>query len=481
MELSPIPWLLVIPMFWAVLSLLLPARWEDWIALPGVAIQILAAGALLQGLLSAGPQHYALGDWPAPLGITLASDGLAVTFVMLTALVATACAVCMPVYRRKEPAAYRYFWPLVWFLWAALNTIWFSADIFNLYVGLEMMSLAAAGLVALTGSTPATAAAMRYLLAALFGSLAYLLGVALLYGAYGTLSLHQLSSLAQPGVTTLIALGIMVAGLLFKTALFPLHGWLPPAHSNALTPASVLLSALVVEAPFYILLRLWINLGPGLSTAAAQLLGFLGTGAVIWGSWMALKELQLKMLVAYSTVAQIGYLFLFFPLMTGTAPETARLAWDGTLLYAVSHATAKAAMFLAAGSLILATGSPEVRSLAGTSGLRPLSLASFGLASMTLMGLPPSGGFTAKWLLLQSVLTSGQWWWLPALLLGGLLTAAYVFRVFYVSFLPNPHGNAFRHPPLTLELAALMLALTGLPLGLAAAGILTLMRTGVSL
>jgi multicomponent Na+:H+ antiporter subunit D len=425
--------------------------------------------SLAHQVVTVGTQHHALGNWAAPLGIALIADGLAVGMVVMTTLVSSACCIYAAGYLRDQPAANAYFWPLTWFLWAALNVIWLSADIFNLYVGIELLGLAAVGLVALAGNAEALAAAMRYLLAALLGSLAYLLGVALLYAAYGTLALPDLAQLAEPQPTTLVALALMTVGLLLKTALFPLHAWLPPAHGGSLTPVSALLSALVIKASFYILLRLWLALGPEAAPlAAANVLGALGAGAVFWGGWMAWRQTRLKQLVAYSTVAQIGYLFLFFPLAFGTSAEAGRLAWDGTLLMLLSHAFAKAGMFLGAGNLILATGSPLISNLAGIGRFRPLSLFSFGLAGVSLMGLPPSGGFTAKWLLLHSALSSGQWWWLLVLVFGGLLSAAYVFKVFQQSFLEGPRRDRFDSPSLSLELSALALALTSIVLGLAA-------------
>jgi formate hydrogenlyase subunit 3/multisubunit Na+/H+ antiporter MnhD subunit len=131
-------------------------------------------------------------------------------------------------------------------------------------------------------------------------------------------------------------------------------------------------------------------------------------------------------------------------------------------------------MFLAAGNLIRAIGSDQVADLAGVSRFLPLSLLGFGLAGVSLMGLPPSAGFTGKWLLLQSALASGQWWWIAVLLLGGLLSAAYVFRVFHYSFIEGPQRDLFAHPPLLLDLAALALTLGGIALGLAAAPVAAL-------
>jgi multicomponent Na+:H+ antiporter subunit D len=232
---------------------------------------------------------------------------------------------------------------------------------------------------------------------------------------------------------------------------------------------SALLSALVIKGSFYILMRLWLVLGPGVTPElTAQLLGVLGAGAVFYGGWMAWRQHHLKQLVAYSTVAQIGYLFLFFPLVTGTGPEAARLAWDGTLMMLVAHALAKAALFLSAGNLILAVGSPQISHLVGISRFRPMSLFSFGLAGVSLMGLPPSGGFTGKWLLLHSAILSGQWWWLIVLFLGGLLSAAYVFKVFRMSFREGPQIDRSVTPPLTLDVVALVLAASAILIGLTA-------------
>lgn len=473
-----LPWVVILPLGAAIVTVLLPHAWRTAASMAAIAPQLLAAVLLLRDLVVLGPRTYALADHAAPLGIALLADGPGTTLVLLTAVVAGVCFVHAAASLRGL-SANAHFWPLAWFLWAALNTIWLSADLFNLYVGLELLGLAAVGLVALKGSAEALAAAMRYLLAALLGSLAYLLGVALLYGAYGTLALADLQALATPGTTTMVALAFMTLGLLLKTALFPLHAWLPPAHGGALPPVSALLSALVIKASFFILLRLWFALGSdAASLALAWMLGLLGAGAVFWGGWMAWRQTRLKHLVAYSTVAQIGYLFLFFPLVAGAAPQAAALAWDGTMLMLVSHALAKAGMFLAAGNLVLATGSPRIVDLSGISRFRPLSLLGFGLAGVSVMGLPPSGGFTAKWLLLQSALTSGQWGWIAVLVFGSLLSAAYVFKVFRHSFVEGPKRDHFESPSIVLEVGALALALAAIAVGLAAHAPLAWLRIG---
>ena len=146
------------------------------------------------------------------------------------------------------------------FLLAGLNGLFLAADIFHLYVTLELLGFAAVSLAALAGKRAAVVAAMRYLLVSLSGSLFFLFGVAILYAAYATVDLTALAGKVQPGPLAWSALALMAAGLLIKGAVFPLHFWLPPAHANAPTPVSALLSALVVKASFYILLRLWFEL-----------------------------------------------------------------------------------------------------------------------------------------------------------------------------------------------------------------------------
>ncbi|WP_194756885.1 complex I subunit 5 family protein [Aliidiomarina indica] len=461
------PILLIIPLAFAILTLLLPRNWARATIIPGLVLQVGAAVLLCIQIYHDGPQDYALGDWQAPLGISLIADGFSVTLLALTSLVAALCAVYAQYFLTRYPREQRYFWPLFWFLLAALNGIWLAGDLFNLYVGLELLGLSAVGMVALTAEKTTLKAALDYLYAALFGSLAYLAGVALLYGAYGTLSIVQLSEMAAANPTTQVALGLMTVGLLLKTAIFPLHYWLPPAHGGALAPVSALLSALVVKASFYILALLWLDVGAlAVTVNAAQAMGFLGAGAIFWGSWQAFQTRQIKMLVAYSTVAQLGYLMLLFPLAIGVSEAAAHLAWQGTVLHLLAHAFAKAAMFLAVGTLVLALGHGRINDFGGVSQRNPVALFAFGLSAVSLMGLPPSGGFNAKWLLLQSAIASGQWHWFVVMVIGGLLTAAYVFRVFRVSFVQTAkHDIQETHP--ALQFSALALALMAIGLGFA--------------
>lgn len=453
---------------------------------------LAAAATAAAGLWAAldvrhsGPLRHAVGGWGAPLGIELFADGFSAAMLATTSFVGVAVsAYAAGHFALRSPAEEterESFWPLWLFSWGALNALFVSGDLFNLYVVLELLTLGGVALVVL-GGTKALPAGMRYLLAAVLGSLAYLLGVALLYGAFDALDIATLGRRAQPGAAAALALGLATAGLLVKSALFPLHFWLPPAHASAPAPVSAALSALVVKAGFYLVVRLWFGALPGIGgPTAAQALGVLGALAIVWGSIQALRQDKVKMLVAHSTVAQIGYLFLLFPLVISPGERAAeavqQAAFSGGVYQAVSHAFAKAAMFLAAGVLLDASGTERLESLRGAASRLPLSVFAFAVGGASLMGLPPTGGFIAKWLLLSAALQSGQWWWAAVMLAGGLLTAGYVFLVLRRAFLPAPEEMAFRPVPRVMELAAAALALGALALGLAARGPLALVRIG---
>jgi len=307
----------------------------------------------------------------------------------------------------------------------------------------------------------------------------YLLGTVLLYGAYGTLDIVLLSERIRAEPAALVAATLMTAGLLAKTALFPLHLWLPPAHAGAPAPASAMLSALVVKGSLILVVRLWFDVMPGLlSHAAAQILAALGASAIVFGSVLALRQARLKMLIAYSTVAQLGYLFLMFPLAAG--PGAAQLgAWTGGLIQAISHASAKAAMFMAAGLIAQALGHDRIAGLGGIGRVLPMTLFAFGIAGLSLMGVPPSGGFVAKLLLLAAAIETGQWWWALVILAGGLLTGGYLYRVLAPAVADADTPLAICAPvPRYREATALTLALLSMVLGLVPLASFGLLRIG---
>ncbi len=454
--------LIVSPLAAAIAALLAP-RVAARLAI-GNAILTTAAALMLLDAVTDRPLRHALGGWGAPLGIDLYADPLSGILIAATSVIILSITFYAPAYLART-GIQGSFWPLIFFLHAALNGLYLSADVFNLYVALELLSLSAVALVALGADTAAVAAALRYLLASLVASMGFLLGVAFLYHSYGALDLSMLADAARDEAPPWAALGLMTAGLAVKGALFPLHFWLPRAHSEAPAPVSALLSGLVVKAPFYVLLRLW--LGPFQDTPqpVPDLLGLMGSAAILWGSLQALRQERLKLLVAYSTVAQLGYLFMWFPL------SQAGGALNAVTVFVLTHALAKAAMFLAAGNVLMCLGHDRIQELDRIAWRLPLTLATFGIGGVCIMGLPPSGGFIAKWLLIGAAFESGAWGWAVVVVAGSLMSAAYVFRVVGHAFTPK-HGfeggvqitTAMAWVPFLLSLLALLLGLIAAPL-----------------
>ncbi len=464
---------LMLPVVGLLLALALGGRWARGLALIllwlGLAVALTIAATVLHG---AAPLSYTLGGWAPPLGVALKADGLSAILLLLSPLVLLAVGH----FARRgfevadggaETRKSLTFWVLLLGVWAGLNTVALAQDLFTLFVALELLTFSAVPLVALDGRPETVQAALRYLLFALLGSVLYLLGAVLFYGSLGTLDIPLLAEriAAADGLppAVVFAAALMTAGLMAKTALLPLHLWLPPAHAGAPAPASAVLSALVVKGSFFLVLRLWFDVIPALpGLPAATILGVLGACAIILGNLVALGQVRLKLLVAYSTVAQIGYLFLIFPLAAGAGSGLALTA--GTLQI-VSHACAKAAMFLAAGIIAYALGHDRVRDLGGIARALPVTVLGFALAGLSLVGLQPSGGYLVKALLQSAADLTGQGAWSLVPLAGGLLTAAYLVRVLACA-LSGPRPSLIQGPSRPQEWLVLALALASLLLGL---------------
>jgi multicomponent Na+:H+ antiporter subunit D len=491
-----VAWTIWIPLAGAILTFLLRGRYVARGGLLTAGLTLLATAGTVRHVWEQGEQLYQVGGWPAPLGITLNVDGLSAVMIAMTSGVGVLVSWYAWGYfssgnptKTADPAAWAEtdsFWPLWLFLWAALNAIFLTSDVFNAYVGLEIMSLAAVALVLLAKGKVALSAGLRYLLASLVGSLSYLMGVAMLYAAYGTLDMTLLGGRMEPGLPAWTALGLITAGLMLKSALFPLHFWLPPAHANAPSPVSAILSALVVKASFYLILRLWFDVFRDVSSGfAVQTVGAIGAVAVLWGSIQAIRQTRLKLLIAYSTVAQIGYMFLMIPLALPSPPGEDGIlvlninGWDGGLYQLLSHAFAKAAMFLAAGSILYAMeDTEELTDLVGFASRLPVTTFTFALASVSLMGLPPSGGFAAKWLMLTASVENRQWWWAAVFIVGGLLTAIYIFKVLGKALRDADEDTDVRRVPISMEVPALLLGTIAFLMGLAAANVYDLLEIG---
>jgi formate hydrogenlyase subunit 3/multisubunit Na+/H+ antiporter MnhD subunit len=477
---TAIDWLLVpviAPLAGAIIGFVFPRAAT---AAGLAALALSAAGAVaVTALVRAGDvQTTAMGGWDAPLGIVLAADGLTAAFLLLTAVLTLAIGSARALGRAPVRGA-AIFWPLMLLLVTGLNGAFLSTDIFNLYVTLEVAALAAVGLAVLSGSAAALRAALNYLLAGMLGGALILLGIGLLYQAHGRLDLDGLAAVVGDAPWDRVALIAIVAGLALKAALFPLHAWLPAAHSNAQAPVSALLSALVLKAPLYIALRLWVGVFEP-ATASGTVLGAMGAGAILWGSVQALRAERLKLLVAYSTVAQVGLISLAFGL---SAANPAAIAWTGAVTLMLAHGLAKAAMFMAAGRIVEETGQDRIADLDRSARRPTLAQFSFALAAISLIGLPPTLGFAGKWQLMEGAVRADAWAWLAMAMAGTLLSVGYLSRVL-VGFLrfDRVRGSLGEHQGWALaDGPPLLLAVTAFGAGLFATHIIALLAAGAPL
>ncbi len=478
-----------LPLAAALLGFGRASRGAAVVGMLGSVLTLGVVSGLVVAVAVGGPVRHAMADWPAPLGISLQADGLGVVFLALTAVVGTVVSWYAGADERVtgEP---RSFWPLWMLSWAGLNAVFVSGDLFNMYVSLEVLGLAAVGLVGLGGKA-SWAPALRYLFVAVLGSLLFLVAIAMVYASTGTLDVAQagsrlaVSSADHPSETrSAWPMALAIVGLSLKTALVPFHAWLPPAHAAAPVAVSPVLSALVVKAAFFVLMRMWFDVA-GPAQGLAVLLGVLGTAAVLWGGLMALRQQRLKRIVAYSTVAQIGYLFLIFPLTTfATSPEAARAAWTGGVAMALAHGLSKAALFLGVGSLMVGSGTDDLDGVRGLSREAPMIVLSMAIASVSLVGLPVSLGFSAKWGLLVAATGIGHWWWVVVIIVGSLLAGWYLLRpIEAVLNGSNDPGTpertqAFQALPGRFHWLPLVLALATFMLGLSAADLMELSTVG---
>lgn len=497
----------LIPLLASALSLLIPARARRWAGATTAALVLLGTTIIVCAVAGGTLVELTLSGHAPPLGIALRADGLGALFLATTAAVGsltTLYAAALPsstgvrLAGGPPAAGHPGFWPLWLGCWAGLNAVFLSGDLFNTYVGLELVGLTAVGMVAL-GGRDALSAALRYLFVAVAGSLLLLVGVGLLLAATGHLDVLRAAEAAAELEDTgpvLLALGLISVGLALKTALVPLHRWLVPAHAGAPGAVSPLLSGLVIKAALFVLLRCWLWILP--ETGEAQISGqqmlswalaVLGTAALAVGGATALRQDRLKPLVACSTVAQVGYWMLLLPIITDPRAEEAVLqgALGGTVALAMCHALAKAGLFLAAGTFKEIYGTDEISALRGVGGDHPVLVLSMGLAALGLIGLPISLGFLGKWQLATAGVAAGQAWILVVLVGGTLLSAAYLLRAVGPLLVEAEDDDApvesprrrLRHVPRAALAAPLLLGLLTVGTGLLGAWMDQVLTVGV--
>ncbi len=432
----------------------------------------LLGAVYLAGVILAGkgvPIIYSVGGWPAPWGIELWVGNLGVFFLLMIA------GVMLPVslyafgnLTEEVGDAERStrFFVLYLLLTGALAGMAITNDLFNVFVLVEVATLSCCGLVSASRGPKAAEAAFNYLILATLGSGLILGGIGFLYIITGNLNMgfaaQQLSQVWQhyPHVVWM-AISFFLVGFGVKAALFPLHVWLPDAHSSAPSPASAILSGLAVKGYIICLMKVLYNVfGTSLLEVfnLNRILVLLGMIAILAGSILALTQDELKRRLAYSTVAQIGYIFLGLGLM-----NTRGLT--GTLFHMASHALIKSSLFLAAGAMIGATGKARISELAGVGKKMPVTMAVFTIGSLGLMGIPLFSGFVGKWYMLLGSLEMGGYLPAAVIIIGSVLCAGYLFPIIRIAYFEPAPTTDWQDPGICQKTALIMLTVGVIVLG----------------
>ncbi len=455
--------LVVLPLLAAPLCWVLPGSRAAWYLAMVTAWLVLAlAAAILSQVHSNGISHYAMGGWRPPWGIEYRID-LVSAYVAL--VIAGVAAVVLPfagLSVASEVAADNV--GGIYAAWllslAGLLGITVTGDVFNLFVFLEIASLAAYILVSQGRDRRALVAAFQYLVMGTIGATFLLIGIGLLYAMTGTLNMADLAG-RLPGVSHTravhTAFAFIAVGLSIKLALYPLHRWLPNAYTQAPSAASAFLAGTSTKVAIYALIRFiygvfgWQFVSQ--QGVYAGVLLVLALAAIVSGSVTALFQSNVKRLLAYSSVAQIGYIVL--GVVLGTVAGL-----SAGLLHLFNHALIKAGLFLSVGCVFYRLGSVRLADMRGVGREMPWTTAAFVISGLSLIGVPLTSGFTSKWLLVSAVLERG-WWPLALLvLLASLAALAYVWRV--VEAMCFQGGERSRHPlpeaPLWLLLPTCLVA-----------------------
>ncbi len=458
----------VVPLLSAPVCLLLGRR--AWVlASAGAAVSFFVAIAILGEVMAQGAISYALGGWAAPWGIEYRVDAASAYVLLIVTGMAT---VTLPWSVRSvadEIPAERipHFYTLLMLCFAGLSGITVTGDAFNVFVFLEISSLSTYVLISMGRDRRALTASFQYLIMGTIGGTFLLIGVGLLYVITGTLNMGDLAS-RLPNVTQLrtehTAFAFIVVGIGLKLAMFPLHLWLPNAYAYAPSAATVFIAATSTKVAVYALVRFIFSVfGEGVAyqdLPFGQIAMVLAIAGMLSASAVAIFQRDIKRMLAYSSVAQIGYIVLGISL--DTVPGL-----TASLLHLFNHALMKGALFMAMGCFFYRIGSVNIDDLAGIGRRMPWTFAAMVLGGLSLIGVPLTTGFVSKWYLVQALLGDGLWPAALFVLAASVLAVVYVWRVVEAAWFQEPGERAaeIREAPLSLVLPLWILVLANLWFG----------------
>ena len=464
---------ILVPLFGAVFAALTRSGVVAWgIAAIASAIAPFISAVMLLHIIDTGqPISYVMGAWAAPWGIEYRVDLLNAFILLLISLIGL---VSIP-YARKSVAAeidphkQPWFYTMYLLCLAGLLGIVITGDAFNAFVFLEISSLATYTLIALGRHRRALLSAYQYLIMGTIGATFYIIGVGLLYVATGTLNFTDLAARLGPAMQTypepiLAALAFMTVGISLKLALFPLHVWLPNAYAYAPSFATSFLAGTATKAAIYLLIRIHFSVfGTHIvlkTVTIEEVILLLSLAAMFIASFAAIFEANAKRMLAYSSVAQIGYITLGIALAN-------KMGLAGSLVHVFNHAIMKTALFFALGAMVYRTGMAGMTGLSGIGRKMPITTAAFVIAGLGLIGVPGTAGFISKWYLAIGAIDHGWTWLVFLIVLSSLLAVIYVGRFIEIAYFREPSAElaSAREPPTSMLAPLITLAAATIYLG----------------
>jgi len=441
------------------------------VAFIGLAVSTFSAAKILMHVITNGVIQYRMAGWAPPMGIEYRIDLLNAMVLLLIASIALVNLVASRQSILQEMGDRSGSFITIYLLFiTGLTGVTATGDLFNLYVLIEITSLTSYAMIALTDKDRGPLASLNYVFIGVIGASFYLLGVGYLYIKTGSLNMVDVASILttlQDSSTVLVAFILCMLGIWIKMALFPLHVWLPNAYSYAPTAVNRVVAPLMTKVMVYVMIRLMLTVF-GLdyifeTLNLSQSVVWLGTIAMLAGGVMALSQKDLKKMLSYIIVCEIGY-------MVGGAWLGNEVGMTGAILHILNDALMTFALFLAVGNIVYKIKSVHFNNLSGLFGTMPWTMAGFVLAALSIIGVPPTCGFFSKWYLLLGAFEAGAYHFAGALIISSLICAVLFFRIFEICFfepmVEGDHGHP--EPSVTAEAPVSMLV----PLGLVSASLI---------
>jgi multicomponent Na+:H+ antiporter subunit D len=466
--------LVLIPLFAAFLSAFCRRSAAAWFfAVVGAWGAAVVGWWLLAKAIEVGqPIWYQIGGWPIPIGIAYRVDTLN---AFVAAFVTTVGAVIMPYAKRSvdaeiEDHAQAWFYTMYLLCLGGLLGMTVTADAFNVFVFMEISSLSTYVLIAMGRDRRALLASYQYLIVGTIGATFYVIGVGFLYVVTGSLNLYDIAdrlATAPPEFyrPILAGLGFLTIGICLKLALFPLHFWLPNAYAYAPSVATAFLAGTATKVAVYLLIRIFFSIFGVAFTLTTlpvpEILLIFSIAAMVIASLSAAFETNTKRMLAYSSVAQIGYITLGIALANQSGLTAA-------IVHLFNHAIIKTALFLALGAVMYRTGAFDIAGMAGVGRRMPLTMAAFVVAGLGIIGVPGTAGFISKWYLAVGSLEKGYWPLVFLILASSLIAVVYIGRVVEAAYFREPAGKTVNacEAPLSMLVPLLLLGVATIWFGI---------------